>query len=259
MAETRVGFCGLGTMGAAMAANVARAGYPLTVWNRTPGKAAAAVAAGAVEALSPAAVASARLAIRIRYRIGLSRIRNAKSSIPCHRAGRGFRTCVSIRCKRRARVARHQATRSVTNPAGERHEQDGDREAKAEDRDEISRSGAAVDNAADDERPESAADHRGQAVVEPDAIRDPGAGHDALHDGELRCCPRGHAEDGQAEQYHRKPDRAGSARRKCRSRQDTCAQVATGCDPCAPVGLVANERPQRETEQRGAIGDCRQP
>ena len=59
MAETRVGFCGLGTMGAAMAANVARAGYPLTVWNRTPGKAAEAVAAGAVEALGPAAVASA--------------------------------------------------------------------------------------------------------------------------------------------------------------------------------------------------------
>jgi 3-hydroxyisobutyrate dehydrogenase-like beta-hydroxyacid dehydrogenase len=59
MAEHRVGFCGLGTMGAAMAANVARAGYPLTVWNRTPGKAADAVAAGGVEALSPAAVASA--------------------------------------------------------------------------------------------------------------------------------------------------------------------------------------------------------
>lgn len=59
MAETRVGFCGLGTMGAAMAANVARVGFPLTVWNRTPGKAAEAVAAGAVEALSPSAVASA--------------------------------------------------------------------------------------------------------------------------------------------------------------------------------------------------------
>ncbi len=59
MAETRVGFCGLGTMGAAMAANVARAGYPLTVWNRTPGKAALAVAEGAVEALSPSAVGSA--------------------------------------------------------------------------------------------------------------------------------------------------------------------------------------------------------
>jgi 3-hydroxyisobutyrate dehydrogenase len=59
MAKIRVGFCGLGTMGAAMAANVARAGYPLTVWNRTPGRAGAAVAAGAVEALSPAAAASA--------------------------------------------------------------------------------------------------------------------------------------------------------------------------------------------------------
>ncbi len=59
MSEARVGFCGLGTMGAAMAANVAGAGFGLTVWNRTPGKAADAVAAGAVEALGPAAVASA--------------------------------------------------------------------------------------------------------------------------------------------------------------------------------------------------------
>jgi 3-hydroxyisobutyrate dehydrogenase len=37
--STRVGFVGLGTMGAAMAANLARAGFPLTVWNRTPGRA----------------------------------------------------------------------------------------------------------------------------------------------------------------------------------------------------------------------------
>jgi len=59
MAEIRVGFCGLGTMGAAMAANVARAGFPLTVWNRTSGKAARAIAAGAVEASSPSAVAGA--------------------------------------------------------------------------------------------------------------------------------------------------------------------------------------------------------
>lgn len=59
MSETRVGFCGLGTMGAAMAANVAAAGFPLTVWNRTPGRAGAAVAAGAVEAVGPAAVAAA--------------------------------------------------------------------------------------------------------------------------------------------------------------------------------------------------------
>ncbi len=59
MSETRVGFCGLGTMGAAMAANVAAAGFPLTVWNRTPGRAGAAVAAGAVEAVGPAAAAAA--------------------------------------------------------------------------------------------------------------------------------------------------------------------------------------------------------
>ena len=32
MADTRVGSCGLGTTGAATTANVARAGYPLTVW-----------------------------------------------------------------------------------------------------------------------------------------------------------------------------------------------------------------------------------
>lgn len=58
MTETRVGFCGLGTMGAAMAANVARAGFPLTVWNRTPGRADEPLAAGAVEAADPAAVAA---------------------------------------------------------------------------------------------------------------------------------------------------------------------------------------------------------
>jgi 3-hydroxyisobutyrate dehydrogenase len=35
----QVGFIGMGTMGAAMAANLARAGFALTVWNRTPAKA----------------------------------------------------------------------------------------------------------------------------------------------------------------------------------------------------------------------------
>jgi 3-hydroxyisobutyrate dehydrogenase-like beta-hydroxyacid dehydrogenase len=34
-----VGFLGLGIMGSRMAANVARAGFPLTVWTHTPGKA----------------------------------------------------------------------------------------------------------------------------------------------------------------------------------------------------------------------------
>jgi 3-hydroxyisobutyrate dehydrogenase-like beta-hydroxyacid dehydrogenase len=34
-----IGFLGLGIMGSRMAANIARAGYPLTVWTHTPGKA----------------------------------------------------------------------------------------------------------------------------------------------------------------------------------------------------------------------------
>src|SRR6202167_3853133 len=36
----RIGFLGLGIMGSRMAARVARAGFPLTVWTHTPGKAA---------------------------------------------------------------------------------------------------------------------------------------------------------------------------------------------------------------------------
>ena len=54
----KVGFVGLGTMGAAMAANLARAGFPLTVWNRTPGRAGPLLALGAVEAHSPREVAT---------------------------------------------------------------------------------------------------------------------------------------------------------------------------------------------------------
>ena len=55
----RVGFAGMGTMGAAMAANLARSGADLMVWNRTPGRAAALVELGASEAPSPAALAAA--------------------------------------------------------------------------------------------------------------------------------------------------------------------------------------------------------
>jgi 3-hydroxyisobutyrate dehydrogenase-like beta-hydroxyacid dehydrogenase len=40
-----VGFFGLGTMGSGMAADVARSGYPVPVWNRTPGQAGAALVA----------------------------------------------------------------------------------------------------------------------------------------------------------------------------------------------------------------------
>jgi len=58
VADMRVGFCGMGTMGAAMAANVARAGFPLTVWNRTPGRAGVPILEGATEAGRPADVAA---------------------------------------------------------------------------------------------------------------------------------------------------------------------------------------------------------
>jgi 3-hydroxyisobutyrate dehydrogenase len=55
----RIGFAGLGTMGAAMAANLARAGFSLTVWNRTPGRASSLLELGASEAGSPKELAAA--------------------------------------------------------------------------------------------------------------------------------------------------------------------------------------------------------
>ncbi len=56
---TRVGFVGLGTMGGAMAANVARAGHSVTAWNRTPGRGDALADLGVAVVESPAAVARA--------------------------------------------------------------------------------------------------------------------------------------------------------------------------------------------------------
>ena len=55
----RIGVVGLGTMGAAMAANLRRAGFEVTAWNRTPGRAGDLVALGATEAASPAEAAKA--------------------------------------------------------------------------------------------------------------------------------------------------------------------------------------------------------
>ena len=54
----RVGFLGLGTLGAAMAGHLARSGRALTVWNRTPGRGVDLVELGAEQAESPAAVAA---------------------------------------------------------------------------------------------------------------------------------------------------------------------------------------------------------
>jgi len=59
MAIKRVGFVGTGIMGAPMARNLIRAGFSVTVWNRTASKAAPLVEEGAVSAASPAAVAAA--------------------------------------------------------------------------------------------------------------------------------------------------------------------------------------------------------
>ena len=55
----QIGLIGLGLMGRPMGMNLIKAGYPLTVWNRTPSRAEELVAAGAKLAKSPQEVAAA--------------------------------------------------------------------------------------------------------------------------------------------------------------------------------------------------------
>ena len=55
--KKRIGFIGLGVMGKPMATNLLKAGYPLTVWNRTRSKMNDLVAMGAYGANSPKEVA----------------------------------------------------------------------------------------------------------------------------------------------------------------------------------------------------------
>src|SRR5262245_294936 len=59
MADERVAFLGLGTMGAAMAANLARAGFTVTAWNRTSGRAPELDELGVTRAETAAAAAAA--------------------------------------------------------------------------------------------------------------------------------------------------------------------------------------------------------
>ena len=54
----RIGFCGLGQMGAPMAARLAGAGHNLTVWNRSPEKTERLVRTGAERAQAPAGAAA---------------------------------------------------------------------------------------------------------------------------------------------------------------------------------------------------------
>jgi len=53
-----VAFLGLGTMGAAMAANLARAGFAVTGWNRTPGRGSELASLGVATAETPAAASA---------------------------------------------------------------------------------------------------------------------------------------------------------------------------------------------------------
>src|SRR5258708_19052588 len=54
----KLGYLGLGMMGFPMTRRLVSAGYDVTVWNRSPGKAAALVAAGAQAASHPSDVAA---------------------------------------------------------------------------------------------------------------------------------------------------------------------------------------------------------
>src|SRR3954468_18131292 len=56
---TRVGWIGTGVMGSSMCGHLMTAGYPVTVYNRSPEKARPLVERGAAEARSPRAVAEA--------------------------------------------------------------------------------------------------------------------------------------------------------------------------------------------------------
>ncbi|MGE5140133.1 MAG: NAD(P)-dependent oxidoreductase, partial [Rudaea sp.] len=57
MEKTKVGLIGLGIMGRPMGKNLLKAGFPLTVFNRTPGRSAELEQIGAAAASSPRAVA----------------------------------------------------------------------------------------------------------------------------------------------------------------------------------------------------------
>ena len=57
MSDKKVGFIGLGIMGRGMSHNLLKAGFELTVWNRTASRMSEFVEAGAKAASSPAEVA----------------------------------------------------------------------------------------------------------------------------------------------------------------------------------------------------------
>ncbi|MEU0542120.1 NAD(P)-binding domain-containing protein [Nocardia sp. NPDC005978] len=68
--STTVAVLGLGEMGSALAAALVDAGYPVTVWNRTPDKADALVARGALRAVAPEGAAGAAEVVIINVKGG---------------------------------------------------------------------------------------------------------------------------------------------------------------------------------------------
>ena len=56
----KIAYLGMGIMGRGMAANLLKAGYPVTVWNRTPERCQPLVAQGAPQAATPAEAAARR-------------------------------------------------------------------------------------------------------------------------------------------------------------------------------------------------------
>ena len=128
MSATRIGFIGTGIMGGHMARRLAQAGFALTVWNRSPGKAEAlerfgvAVAAEAAGAARDANVVIAMLSsgpVCDEILFGANAVADAMSpgstlvvmsSIPVETARRQAELAVLI-----ARIVR--ITRTVANPA----------------------------------------------------------------------------------------------------------------------------------------------
>lgn len=96
--ETRVGFIGLGIMGRPMAANLQRAGIPLSVWNRSPGGAAALASLGAVVHPSPTAVFEASDVVLLMLALRLRSTRCSSGGVTRSRGWcRGARSCTSAR------------------------------------------------------------------------------------------------------------------------------------------------------------------
>ena len=93
---TQYGFLGLGIMGEPMATNLVKAGFEVTVWNRTAEKCAPLIALGARQGKTPCEVVA-----RCDITFAMLADPDAARQV-CLRAGRG-----TGRHRRRARLCRH--------------------------------------------------------------------------------------------------------------------------------------------------------